>query len=247
MQDSSSAPEVEPEPTIIDAEYETVETTTEPAPAETPEGGINVSIDTQKLADMIAKYGPESPQVIDAIATRAYNLRSEKLQSFFDSFGEEWQKNLTRADDRTWVGEFLEKYLPGYDYRTMQIGLDQMRSFMHFCAMFGIIDVSPEIEAKMRDLPGGGLAQLPLDKLAGLAGLKPLAAFLKTISTLRNTGDKMIPKVRTRVQEMVTEHAVEETVEDEHSEMKEVAYPPVELDDAANEPMEGAEEKEEAA
>lgn len=159
-----------------------------------------------KAVETVAEQVEKNEMSVDALADIAYGLRNERLQKMFDWFSEDTQRDLLRADDRTFIMKFAEKWAPQLDYKTFNIPKSTLRSVLSVLATFGAIEVKPEILEDMRGTPGMGILDIPdpaLNLALKLLGIPEAYPLIKAAKTVENAKDSIAVKVRTRVKEKV--------------------------------------------
>lgn len=172
-----------------------------------------------EIVDKAAKHVEKTGIGVEAAATLAYSLRSERLQNIFDWFSEDTQRDLLRADDRTFIMKFIEKWAPSLDWRSYNYPKDNLRGILTILASVGVIDVKPEILKDMRGLTGMGVLDLPDPVIAiglDLLGLPEAVPLVKAVKSVGKAGESIAPQIRESVMAKVEAHKVEAVEKEEH-------------------------------
>lgn len=130
----------------------------------------------------------------------------ENLQKMFDWFSEGTQEKLLRADDRTFLGRFVEKWNPALDPREYNLPKKAMTSLFSFFATYGLITPkNPALLEKMRSAPGLGILDCPewtTEVALAMVGLPEASVLVYIGRGIKGKKDDFAAKVRKRVEEL---------------------------------------------
>lgn len=200
--------------------------------------------DVEKGAKVFEKAA-ESNFVLDTIAARAYEARvasGGKLQQMFDWFEEDTQQRLLNADERTFLGKFVEKWAPHLDWRNFNFPMNALGAVFKGLVALGVVDAKEEMIKDMRLFPGSGIFDIPAPALKivlTLLEVPELIPLIEAARSVKNGMEVVTSEVRERVKAKVdTAKAaeVEATLKKEHEEMRQDLTPPVTLNPANNSP-----------
>lgn len=207
--------------------------------------------DVEKGAKVFEKAS-ESNIILDTIAARAYEARvasGGKLQQMFDWFEEDTQQRLLSADERTFLGKFVEKWASHLDWRNLNFPMNAIGAVFKGLVALGVVDAKEEMIKDMRLFQGSGIFDIPAPVLKIILTLLEVPALIPLIEAARsvkNGVEVVTSEVRERVKAKVDAQKakeVEDTLKKEHEEMRQDLTPPVTLESANKNPEETDQEK----